>query len=102
MKKQKKIGVELALFPVRFYQYVISPLTPSSCRHVPTCSEYSKEAIRKHGTKTGGRIAANRILRCHPWGTHGWDPVPVLVFKKMKLKPVMKPKRINYEGNEVF
>jgi hypothetical protein len=99
MVKQKKIGYELLLLPVKFYQYIISPLTPASCRHIPTCSEYSKEAVRKFGPVTGGKIAVNRILRCHPWGTHGWDPVPVVVVKKMKLKPVMKSETINYEGD---
>lgn len=99
MAEQKKISIELTLLPVKFYQYVISPLTPASCRHIPTCSEYSKEAVRKFGFAVGGKIAVNRILRCHPWGSHGWDPVPVLVVEKMKLKPVMKPEKINYEGD---
>lgn len=94
----KASATEILLLPVKFYQYVISPLTPASCRHIPTCSEYSKEAVRKHGPIAGGRIAVNRILRCHPWGTHGWDPVPVIVFKKMHLKPIKKAERFNYDG----
>lgn len=100
MNKIKKTGVELLLLPVKFYQYVISPLTPASCRHIPTCSEYSKQAVRKFGPLQGGKIAANRILRCHPWGTHGWDPVPVILIKKMNLKPIKKAESVNYEGNE--
>lgn len=61
---------------IRFYQSVLSPLTPSSCRYVPTCSEYSMQAIRKHGPFRGTYLAIKRILRCHPWGGHGYDPVP--------------------------
>jgi len=63
------------IIPVRIYQYAISPFTPASCRHVPSCSEYAVQALRMHGPVKGGAIAANRIARCHPWGTEGFDPV---------------------------
>ena len=76
----------LLIIPVRIYQYVISPFTPASCRHVPSCSAYTVEALEIHGPATGGRLAINRIARCHPWGTEGFDPVPKIVFKKVKLK----------------
>lgn len=66
----------LLLLLVRFYQLFISPLTPPSCRYVPTCSAYAAEAIAKHGAWRGGRLALRRIGRCHPWGSHGYDPVP--------------------------
>jgi len=62
---------------VRFYQYAISPLMPPRCRHLPTCSEYAIEALREHGALRGGWLAAWRIARCHPFGTSGYDPVPV-------------------------
>ncbi len=61
---------------IKFYQYCISPMTPASCRFTPTCSQYALEAIRKHGAIKGGYLAAKRILRCHPWGGSGYDPVP--------------------------
>ncbi len=76
----------LLILPIRLYQYVISPLTPAACRHVPTCSEYAAEAIRQHGAAVGGKLAANRILRCHPWGTSGFDPVPKIIIKKINMK----------------
>lgn len=62
--------------PVLFYQYAISPLFPSTCRYVPTCSEYTKEAIMKYGATKGIALGAKRIARCHPWGGSGYDPVP--------------------------
>ncbi|NPD45467.1 MULTISPECIES: membrane protein insertion efficiency factor YidD [unclassified Lentimicrobium] len=67
--------------PIHFYRYVISPLLPASCRHIPTCSEYSLQALKKHGIIEGSVLAANRISRCHPWGTRGYDPVPVIIIK---------------------
>lgn len=64
------------LLPIYFYQKCISPLTPPSCRFTPTCSTYAVEAIRKHGPFKGLYLAVRRILRCHPWGGSGYDPVP--------------------------
>jgi len=72
----KKIGIILFLIPIYFYKYCISPLTPASCRFTPTCSEYALQAIKKHGPFKGGYLSVRRILRCHPWGGHGFDPVP--------------------------
>jgi len=71
-----KIFKFLFLGIVRFYQYAISPYTPASCRYTPTCSQYAVEAIQKYGPFKGGWLALKRILRCHPWGGHGYDPVP--------------------------
>jgi len=76
IQQMKKIGTFLVLIPVYFYKYCISPLTPASCRFVPTCSEYALQAIKKYGPFKGGYLAIRRILRCHPWGGHGFDPVP--------------------------
>lgn len=64
------------LVPIFFYQRCISPFTPASCRFTPTCSQYAVEAIRKHGPFKGFYLAVRRILRCHPWGGSGYDPVP--------------------------
>jgi putative membrane protein insertion efficiency factor len=61
---------------VRGYQLFISPVLPQSCRYQPTCSTYALEAIQRHGAGRGGWLAVQRILRCHPWGRSGWDPVP--------------------------
>jgi len=61
---------------IRFYQYGISPFTPMSCRYLPTCSEYAREAIVQHGALRGGWLALRRLARCHPLGGHGYDPVP--------------------------
>ena len=61
---------------VKFYQLSISPLLPSSCRYTPTCSQYTIEAIKKHGPLKGGYLGAKRILSCNPWwGKHGHHPV---------------------------
>ncbi|MCF8336226.1 MAG: membrane protein insertion efficiency factor YidD [Bacteroidales bacterium] len=76
---------------VYFYQWVISPLTMSSCRHVPTCSQYMTEAIRQHGPGKGFLLSMNRLSRCHPWGTHGYDPVPKFVVKKYRPSNRSKP-----------
>lgn len=67
---------KIAIAPIRFYQLSISPLFPPCCRFTPTCSQYSIEAIRKHGIFKGFWLALKRILRCHPWGGGGYDPVP--------------------------
>jgi uncharacterized protein len=61
---------------IKFYQYSISPLKPPSCRFTPTCSQYAIEAIMKYGPFKGFWLALKRVLRCHPWGGHGYDPVP--------------------------
>ena len=67
---------KLLIYPIRFYRYTISPLLGSRCRYVPTCSEYAIEAIERFGAVRGGYLAGKRLLSCHPWGKHGYDPVP--------------------------
>jgi len=59
-----------------FYRTAISPLKPPTCRFTPTCSQYAIEAIKKHGPLKGSWLALKRILRCHPFGGSGFDPVP--------------------------
>jgi putative membrane protein insertion efficiency factor len=61
---------------VRGYQLFISPWTLPSCRFTPTCSAYALEALERHGSLRGSWLAMKRIARCHPWGGHGFDPVP--------------------------
>jgi len=62
---------------IRVYQLFISPLLGQNCRFTPTCSAYALEALEHHGALAGGWLAIRRILRCHPWGGMGYDPVPV-------------------------
>ena len=64
------------LLLIKFYQLCISPFTPAACRFTPTCSQYAKEAIIKHGPFKGSWLALKRILRCNPFGGSGYDPVP--------------------------
>lgn len=61
---------------VKFYQKVLSPFCPGVCRYKPTCSQYMIEAIKIHGAFKGLYLGMKRILRCHPWGGSGYDPVP--------------------------
>jgi len=72
----KKILILPLVLLVRFYQLVISPLTPASCRFEPTCSAYMIEALKEHGLFYGGFLGLKRIASCHPWGKTGYDPVP--------------------------
>jgi putative membrane protein insertion efficiency factor len=58
------------------YRYGLSWLLPKTCRFEPTCSEYTIQALRRHGVWRGGKISLRRIVRCHPWGGSGFDPVP--------------------------
>ena len=67
----------LFIWFILVYQKVISPLVGPSCRFHPTCSEYAKEAIEKHGFLGGTWLALKRIYKCHPLGDSGFDPVPV-------------------------
>lgn len=67
---------KILILLVKFYQGAISPHTPAACRYYPTCSEYAIQAILKYGAMKGSWLAIKRILRCHPWGGSGYDPVP--------------------------
>jgi putative membrane protein insertion efficiency factor len=60
---------------IRFYQYAISPLLKPSCRFTPSCSQYGLDAVNKYGAFKGSWMALKRIMRCHPWGGSGYDPV---------------------------
>ena len=67
---------------IKIYKYLISPLIGPSCRYLPTCSEYSMEALKTYGFSKGLMLSFKRILSCHPWGNSGFDPVK----KEMKVK----------------
>lgn len=76
LKLIKNIIQKFLILLVRFYQLAISPYLGSNCRHAPSCSQYTIEAIKEWGPLKGVWMGAVRISRCHPWGTHGYDPVP--------------------------
>ena len=67
---------------IKLYKFLISPLLGNNCRYLPTCSEYSIEAIKIYGPIKGLLLSLKRIFSCHPWGDGGYDPVQ----KKMKVK----------------
>ncbi|ATR85526.1 membrane protein insertion efficiency factor YidD [Pseudomonas sp. FFUP_PS_473] len=67
---------KLALVPIQFYRYAISPLMANHCRFYPSCSCYALEAIESHGLLRGSWLTVRRLGRCHPWNPGGYDPVP--------------------------
>ena len=72
----KRVFSLLLIIPIKIYQTIISPLLGPSCRFTPTCSQYAVEAIQKYGPFKGSWLSFKRILKCHPWGGSGYDPVP--------------------------
>jgi putative membrane protein insertion efficiency factor len=71
----RALGLAMKLM-IRAYQLLLAPVLPPSCRYYPSCSQYAAEAIDRHGPWRGSRLAVCRLLRCHPWGSGGYDPVP--------------------------
>ena len=67
---------KLAILPIKIYQWLISPLLGQNCRHEPTCSQYTIEAIQEWGAIKGTWLGVKRLSKCNPWGTFGYDPVP--------------------------
>lgn len=67
---------QIVILPIRFYQLAISPLLGNKCRYLPTCSAYTIEAIEEWGVFKGLWLGMKRVSSCHPWGGHGYDPVP--------------------------
>ncbi|HEV8151111.1 MAG TPA: membrane protein insertion efficiency factor YidD [Gemmatimonadales bacterium] len=66
----------LAMILIRAYQRIVSPALPPACRFSPSCSQYTLEAIERHGILRGGWLGARRLVRCHPFNPGGFDPVP--------------------------
>jgi hypothetical protein len=66
----------LLLYLIRAYQYALRPLMGANCRFYPSCSDYAREAIERHGALKGIWLALGRVLRCHPYHPGGFDPVP--------------------------
>ena len=75
IKHLHKLWKSLFILPIKFYQIAISPILPNTCRHLPTCSEYTIEAIKTYGVFKGMTKGAYRILRCNPLGSSGYDPI---------------------------
>ena len=75
-KMLKNISIFPFLLLIKIYQSLISPILGPSCRFTPTCSQYAKEALKKHGLLKGLYLTLNRLSSCHPWGKSGHDPVP--------------------------
>ncbi|WP_332065613.1 membrane protein insertion efficiency factor YidD [Bartonella sp. CB189] len=78
---RKTPGRLLGITLIRFYQITLSSFIGNQCRHMPTCSEYAYEAIARYGLWTGAWMSFFRIIRCGPFGTHGFDPVPTFLEK---------------------
>jgi putative membrane protein insertion efficiency factor len=79
MNSRRKINGwfnQIFIFPIRLYKGILSPYLRRACRFTPTCSEYTILSIQKYGPFQGIRMGFLRILKCHPWGGHGYDPVP--------------------------
>jgi putative membrane protein insertion efficiency factor len=70
-----RAGRQIAHAAIRIYQLTFSAMAGRQCRHLPTCSDYTDEAIGRHGFWAGGWMGLARICRCHPWGTAGYDPI---------------------------
>lgn len=71
-----KIGTYPLIVCIRGYQLIISPFIGQNCRYLPTCSEYAIECLKKFGIIKGTFLSLKRMSKCHPWGNHGYDPVP--------------------------
>ena len=76
---------KIVIFPfiliIRAYQLVISPMLGSNCRFMPTCSEYAMGSLKEYGLVKGTFLSIKRIGQCHPWGGHGYDPIPTKMEK---------------------
>jgi hypothetical protein len=75
-----KLLLQICSFPfivlIKLYQWIISPWLGNKCRYTPTCSHYGIEALKKYGPIKGLWLTIKRVSKCHPWGGHGYDPVP--------------------------
>ena len=71
-----RLSVWISCKMIELYQITLSPFIGRSCRFYPTCSEYTKKAIESYGFLKGFRLGCSRVLKCHPWGKSGYDPVP--------------------------
>ena len=84
---KKKLFSTVSILPIiiiiKIYQWFVSPMLKTNCRYLPTCSEYSLDSIKEHGLIKGSYFSVKRILRCHPFGRAGYDPVPKKIRKEI-------------------
>ena len=78
------VAQRLVLRGIRGYQLFLAPLYSGSCRFLPSCSAYASEAVARHGVLRGGGLAMRRLMRCHPFGGHGHDPVPAAAPSELR------------------
>jgi putative membrane protein insertion efficiency factor len=82
-----RIAKAAMLAPIALYRLTLSPLIGAHCRHLPSCSDYARGAIELNGAWRGGWLTLARLCRCHPWGSHGYDPVPDLRGERHRCAP---------------
>jgi uncharacterized protein len=82
-----RVAKAIMIAPITAYRWTIAPLLGVNCRHLPSCSDYAQEAIDKNGAWKGGWLTLARLCRCHPWGSHGYDPVPDVSAAHHPLAP---------------
>ena len=83
IKLIKKYLIIQIIAIIKIYQLIISPILKTNCRFLPTCSEYSIMAFKEHGFVKGFYFSFRRIISCHPYGSHGYDPVPKKIEKEI-------------------
>ena len=74
---KNKILIQPFVVIIKVYQIIISPFIGSNCRYLPTCSEYAIDSLKTFGLLKGLHLSIKRIGKCHPWGGHGYDPLPI-------------------------
>ena len=84
----RKVAAGFLLGLIAIYRLFISPLLGANCRHLPTCSQYAKDAVITHGPLHGSYYALKRILRCHPWAEPKVDPVPPFLNRQKAVKNI--------------
>jgi putative membrane protein insertion efficiency factor len=85
-----RLAVAALRATIRAYQLSLSPFLGGNCRFAPTCSEYARDAIARHGALGGLALAVRRLARCHPFGPGGFDPVP----DRIPTTPFAGPRRV--------
>ena len=98
----KKTAKDAYLALVKIYQIILSPVLGKNCKHYPSCSSYSLQAVESHGLLKGLILTTLRILRCNPWSLGGYDPIPekVLFIKPMSFKPLGNYQTKLYKADE--
>jgi len=80
----KTLLKKMYIFPIRLYRFLLSPWMGNNCRYYPSCSSYAEEAVQTHGVCKGTYLLCCRLMKCHPFRSGGYDPVPQLDKKNRK------------------